>query len=80
MIISIIASLGVVGVGYLSPDFFKKTTDVISVIDFHTALMKVMLSFLLFAGAIHIDVNKLKMESALSLPFQLLVFCFLLLS
>ncbi|MEO7393990.1 MAG: sodium:proton antiporter [Chitinophagaceae bacterium] len=70
MIISIIASLGVVGIGFFSPDFFKQTTDIIKAIDFHTALMKVMLSFLLFAGAIHIDINKLKKESVSIITFS----------
>lgn len=70
MIISMVASLGVVGVGYFRPDFFKKTTEIISAIDFHTALMNVMLSFLLFAGAIHIDINKLKKESASIIAFS----------
>ena len=70
MIISIVASLCVVGVGFFSPHFFKKTTDIISAIDFHTALMKVMLSFLLFAGAIHIDIKKLKKESTTIITFS----------
>lgn len=70
MIISIIASLLVVGIGYFNPDFFKRTTDIIRAIDFHTALMKVMLSFLLFAGAIHIDINKLKKESTAIIAFS----------
>jgi len=70
MIISLIASLGIVGIGLFNPDFFKKTTDIISAIDFHTALMKVMLSFLLFAGAIHIDINKLKEESVSIITFS----------
>ncbi len=62
MIISIIASLTVIAIGFFDREFFRKTTEVISTIDFETALMKVMLSFLLFAGAIHIDINKLKKE------------------
>ncbi|MEO6404878.1 MAG: cation:proton antiporter, partial [Ferruginibacter sp.] len=70
MIISIIASLAVVGIGFFSPDFFKKTTDLIRAVDFHTALMKVMLSFLLFAGAIHIDITKLKKESTSIITFS----------
>lgn len=70
MIISIAASLAVVGISFFNPDFFKKTTDIISAIDFHTALMKVMLSFLLFAGAIHIDINKLKKESVSIITFS----------
>lgn len=70
MIISIVASLGIVGIGLFSPNFFKKTTDIISTVDFHTALMKVMLSFLLFASAIHIDINKLKKESTSIITFS----------
>ncbi|HVG42299.1 MAG TPA: sodium:proton antiporter, partial [Chitinophagaceae bacterium] len=70
MIISIVASLGIVSIGFFNPDFFKKTTDLISTIDFHTALMKVMLSFLLFAGAIHIDIHKLKKESVSIITFS----------
>ncbi len=70
MIISIVASLGIVVIGLFNPDFFKKTTDLISTIDFHTALMKVMLSFLLFAGAIHIDINQLKRESVPIITFS----------
>jgi len=70
MIISIVASLGVVGIGFFSPDFFKKTIDIIRAIDFHTALMKVMLSFLLFAGATHVDINKLKKESTSIITFS----------
>ena len=63
MILSIVASLCVIGIGLFSPNFFQKTIDIIKTVDFHTALMRVMLSFLLFAGAIHIDINMLKKES-----------------
>ena len=70
MIISIIASLVVVGIGHFNPGFFTTTTNIIRAIDFHTALMKVMLSFLLFAGAIHIDINKLKKESTAIITFS----------
>ena len=70
MLISIVASLAIVVVGWFNPDFFKATTDIIITIDFHTALMKVMLSFLLFAGAIHIDLNLLKKESLSIVTFS----------
>ncbi len=69
MLISLVASLVVIGVGMIEPAFFEKTTNVLSTIDFHTALMKVMLSFLLFAGAIHIDSKKLKSERASIITF-----------
>ncbi len=70
MLISIIASLAVVGIGLFDPHFFIKITDYISKIDFHTALMRIMLSFLLFAGAIHIDINMLKKESVSIITFS----------
>lgn len=62
MIISLVASLLVVGIGSLSPEFFLKTINAFAIIDFPTLLMKVMLSFLLFAAAIRIDSKKLKRE------------------
>lgn len=70
MLISLVASLAVIGIGFLYPDFFIKTTHLISSLDFNTALMKVMLSFLLFAGAIHIDLNKMKNERAAIITFS----------
>lgn len=62
MLISLIASLFVIGAGNYFPDFFKQTTYFIDSINFDKALMNVMLSFLLFAGAIHVDVDRLKKE------------------
>ena len=62
MIISLAASLGIIIIGFFNPDLFNTAIAVIRTVDFHTALMKIMLSFLLFAGAMHIDVNKLKKE------------------
>ena len=67
---SLIASLLIIAIGSLYPAVFVKTKNLISTIDFHTALMKVMLSFLLFAGAIHIDINKLKNERASIITFS----------
>jgi CPA1 family monovalent cation:H+ antiporter len=70
MLISLVASLAIIGVGFLHPEFFIKTTHLISTLDFNTALMKIMLSFLLFAGAIHIDMNEMKNESAAIITFS----------
>ncbi len=39
-------------------------------IDFHTALMKIMLSFLLFAGAIPIDARRLRKEMPAVIAFS----------
>ena len=70
MLISLIASLAVVGIGIIFPTFFEKTTNAIGFIDFQTLLLKVMLSFLLFAAAIHIDSKKLKSERISIITFS----------
>ena len=38
MLISLMASLAVIGVGHIFPQFFKKTTEGIGTIDFHDAV------------------------------------------
>jgi CPA1 family monovalent cation:H+ antiporter len=70
MLISLIASLLVVGIGYIFPTFFFKTTEALGAIDFQTAVLKVMLSFLLFAAAIQIDAKKLKKERTTIITFS----------
>lgn len=62
MLISLVCSLVLLGFGKLDPDLIEGPVAIIRSLDFETLLMRVMLSFLLFAGAIHIDVNKLKKE------------------
>ncbi len=69
MLISLITSLAVVGIGNISPEFFATTTRAISLIDFQTVLLKVMLSFLLFAAAIHVDSKKLQAERTSIITF-----------
>ena len=70
MIISLVTSLGVIVAGVFSPSVLQTVKATIGAIDFHTALMKVMLSFLLFAGAIHIDFHKLKKEATAVITFS----------
>ncbi|HJY23760.1 MAG TPA: cation:proton antiporter, partial [Hanamia sp.] len=70
MLISLIASLIVIGIGYIFPEFFLTTTEAIGAIDFQTAVMKVMLSFLLFAAAIQVDAKKLKSERTAIITFS----------
>ena len=70
MIISIIASLAIIALDNIYPKFFVTTIESIKVIDFNTVVLKVMLSFLLFAAAIHIDVKKLKSERKAILTFS----------
>jgi len=55
--------------GHLFPNFKKIPQSIIGSLDFESLLMRVMLSFLLFAGAIHTDVQKLKKHMAPIIAF-----------
>src|ERR1700690_605649 len=63
MLISILMSLGMVILGHLGNIGFgieKRWVENVLAIDFNKALMVGMLSFLLFAGALHVDLNELR--------------------
>lgn len=62
MIIALITSLLMVATGKLYPELFERTVLLIQSVDFHQVLMKIMLSFLLFAGSIHINTNDIREE------------------
>lgn len=70
MLISLVCSLAIVFAGTFYPAFLKGPVAVIESLDFETILMRIMLSFLLFAGAIHIDVRKLKKEMVPIMTFS----------
>jgi CPA1 family monovalent cation:H+ antiporter len=70
MLISLLCSLGIVAVGSFYPSVLKGPVSVVASLDFENLLMRVMLSFLLFAGAIHIDMHKLKNEMAPIISFS----------
>jgi CPA1 family monovalent cation:H+ antiporter len=70
MLISVIVSLLVILLGFFYPHIFLKITRFISSVDFTKVLLKEMLSFLLFAGAIHININRLKKERVAILAFS----------
>ncbi len=62
MVISLSASILLAALGEYNPFFSNKAIKFAASIDFQDVLMNFMLSFLLFAGAIHIDADKLKKE------------------
>jgi CPA1 family monovalent cation:H+ antiporter len=70
MVISLVASLGVVVIGLLEPSVFQQATAFIRGIDFYTVLVKIMLGFLLFAGAIHVNGKALNNERVSVLTFS----------
>ncbi|MDF7812222.1 sodium:proton antiporter [Hymenobacter sp. YC55] len=64
MILALVSSLIAIGLGRLGVPWVLTASQLLRGLDFHTILMQVMLSFLLFAGAIHVDVRALGRELA----------------
>ncbi|MDB5109760.1 MAG: sodium:proton antiporter [Mucilaginibacter sp.] len=62
MVLSLLSSILIVIIGNSMPSLSSKALVLVSHINFEQVLMKIMLSFLLFAGALHIDANKLNKE------------------
>ncbi len=63
MLIALVTSLGLLGLGKMGLVGIEKTAaSILEQIDFNEALLHGMLSFLLFAGALHIDLNDLSRE------------------
>ena len=62
MLITILFTLGVLGLGYFDDTLLLKEKELINSIDFKTVLLDIMLSFLLFAGALHTNFNQLKVH------------------
>jgi CPA1 family monovalent cation:H+ antiporter len=59
MVLAIFMSLGVLVVGLVVPDFLSFATSLTEQFDFSVLLIDVMLPFLLFAGAISVNVHEL---------------------
>lgn len=57
MVISLFLSLSLIGAGHLGLDIQSYAIDLFAKIDFNETVMQGMLSFLLFAGALHINLN-----------------------
>jgi CPA1 family monovalent cation:H+ antiporter len=62
MIIALVLSVLILLSGYIFPEISELAISIVSEFDFKEVLLDVMLSFLLFAGALSINVKKLKVE------------------
>lgn len=63
MFVALVFSLGIVSLGWLGIDIGQAgVAQMLETIDFNQALLHGMLSFLLFAGAMHINLNDLKSQ------------------
>lgn len=62
MFMAMVLSIAILALGKTFPAFKEESVRMISSIDFHALLMKVMLAFLLFASAFHINVQRLQKQ------------------
>ena len=62
MVLSLLCSVLLVAAGDVFPSIASTAIKLVQTIDLRNVLMNFMLSFLLFAGAIHLDVARLKQE------------------
>lgn len=62
MLITIVFTLVVFGIGYIDDTLINAERYIISQIDFKSVLLDIMLSFLLFAGALHTNFQQLKVQ------------------
>jgi CPA1 family monovalent cation:H+ antiporter len=72
MLISLICSLLIIAESKISSTFYHHVEHLVKSIDFSQTLLNVMLGFLLFAGALHINLNELKKQRAAVLSFSTL--------
>jgi CPA1 family monovalent cation:H+ antiporter len=81
MLFSLIMSLSLIVLGHLGFAIEDRARELVTSIDFNKALMEGMLSFLLFAGALHVDINDLlanKWEIGIFATFGVLFSTFLI--
>lgn len=62
MLISLLMSMMIIMMGQFSENLYTQFVTMVKGIDFNKVLMEIMLSFLLFAGALHVDVKTLSRE------------------
>ena len=72
MVITILFTVVLVGIAQFDDTLLTQERDFISKIDFETVLLDIMLSFLLFAGALHTNFDQLKVQRGPILAFATL--------
>ncbi|WP_149277753.1 cation:proton antiporter [Pareuzebyella sediminis] len=72
MLITIVFTLGVFAISYVDDTLLNAERYIIGQIDFKTVLLDIMLSFLLFAGALHTNFEQLKVQRWPILAFSTL--------
>ncbi|RZV64353.1 MAG: sodium:proton antiporter [Flavobacteriaceae bacterium] len=72
MVITILFTLVILALSYFDDTLLLRERELISQIDFRTVLLDIMLSFLLFAGALHTNFEQLKIQRGPVLVFATL--------
>ena len=72
MIITLLFTIGLLIIGQFNDELLMQEKQLISSIDFETVLLDVMLSFLLFAGALHTNFEQLRVQRGPVLVFATL--------
>src|SRR6266542_313954 len=70
MVMAIIFSVVMILINYINAELFHYAEDMIEHINFSKVLLEVMLSFLLFAGALHTDSSLLRREQRTIILFS----------
>ncbi|NQY04989.1 MAG: sodium:proton antiporter [Flavobacteriaceae bacterium] len=70
MLVSIVFTFGVMAFSHINPTLLNIEKYIISHIDFKTVLLDIMLSFMLFAGALHTNFNQLKIQRGPVIAFS----------
>jgi CPA1 family monovalent cation:H+ antiporter len=71
MLIALLVSLGLIGAGHFAPWIRDGAVHLLKQVDFDNALMQGMLCFLLFAGALHINLNDLAEQKGVIAPLAI---------
>ncbi len=69
MVITIVMSMVLTISGWLEPSLTNPLKELITQIDFSTVLLEILLSFLLFAGALHTNFDQLRVQRGPILAF-----------
>ena len=72
MLITLLYTVAVLGLSYFDDTLLRAEGELIQQIDFERVLMDYMLSFLLFAGALHTNYDELKKQGAAIVAFATL--------
>ena len=62
MLLALLHALGILGIGLIYPPILQMAQGLVGAIDFNATLLHGMLGYLLFAGALHINLNDLRQQ------------------